>query len=246
MSSILLAGQKLTRRFQRDGIVASSRYLTRRLKQLGHHALYDSKFDWLERYPSGVQRWVKNDEIVGQAEASRVNYDAYPRLPLLWSLSALGINPEEFTFVDFGSGRGRVILTAASLPFKQCIGVEFSRTLHTEARENIDNYPRHLLSCADNVALNLDARHFELPAGNIVAFFFNPFLGTVLDQVAANIERAAREANRKVYVIFANTTGAALFPGRPAYRRIHPRGIARLKLALFGTIPLEFYCVDTR
>ncbi len=246
MGSILLAGQKVTSRIQRDGVAASFRYLTRRLKQIGHHTLYDSKFDRLERYPSGVQRWVKNDEIVGHAEATRVNYDAYPRLPLLWSLSALAIEPRDFTFVDFGSGRGRAILTAASFPFKQCIGVEFSRTLHAEARENIENYPREMLSCADNVVLNLDARNFELPAGNIVAFFFNPFLGTVLDQVAANIERAAGEVNRKVYVIFANTTGAALFPGRPAFHRIHPQGIARLKLALFGTIPLEFYCVDGR
>jgi hypothetical protein len=243
MNSILLAGQKITNRFQRDGIFRSFRYLTRRLKQIAHHALYDSKLDRLERYPSGVQRWVKSDEIVGRADSSRVNYDAYPRLPLLWSLSALAIEPDDFTFVDFGSGRGRVILAAASLPFKQCIGVEFSRTLHAEACENIQGYPRDRMACLENVSLNLDARDFVLPAGNVVAFFFNPFLGAVLDDVAKNIEDAVHGTGRTVYVIFANTTGAALFPGRPAFVRIRPRGFARLKLGLFGTIPVELYRV---
>jgi hypothetical protein len=244
MNSILLAGQKVTRRFQRDGLAASFRYLTRRLKQICHHTFYDSKFDRLERHPSGTQRWVKSDEIVGQVATTQVNYDAYPRLPLLWSLSTLGIDPKDFTFVDFGSGRGRLILAAALLPFKQCIGVEFSRTLHAEARENIAKYPRERLVCRENVSLNLDARDFELPRGNIVAFFFNPFLGAILDQVAKNLEKAARASDRAIYVIFANTTGVNLFPGRRAFRRVYPRGIARLKLALFGTIPLEFYRVD--
>ena len=246
MNSLLLAGQKITSRVQRDGVALSARYLIRRLKQIGHHAFYDSRFDRQELHASGIQRWVKSDEIVGDVVSSRVNYDAYPRLPLLWSIAALKIDSANFSFVDFGSGRGRLILAAASLPFKQCIGIEFSRTLHAEACDNITNYPRRALACLDNVSLNLDARNFVLPDGNIVAFFFNPFLGSVLDQVAMNIEKAAQKSGREIYVIFANTTGAALFPGRLGFQRIYPKGIARLKLALFGTIPLEFYHVNSR
>lgn len=243
MHSILLAGQKITNRFQRDGIGTSLRYLARRLKQSAHHIFYDSRFDALEKHPSGVQRWVKSDEIVGDAGASRVNYDAYPRLPLLWSIAALGIDPREFTFIDFGSGRGRLILAAATLPFKQCLGVEFSRTLHAEAAENISSYPTNQLACFDNASFNVDARSLPIPEGNIVAFFFNPFLGPVLDQVANNLSEAARSSGRRIYVIFANTTGAALFPGRADFQRIRPEGLARLKLTFFGTIPLEFYRV---
>lgn len=246
MNSILLAGRKISSRFQREGVSTALRYLIRRLKQIAHHFFYDAKLDRLEQFPSGVQRWVKSDEIVGTIDRAQVNYDAYPRLPFLWSLESLKINPREFSFVDFGSGRGRIVLAAAGLPFKRCTGVEFSKTLHAEALANIANFPNNKLACRDNTALNLDAREFSLPGGNIVAFFFNPFLGVILDCVAQNIEDAARQSKRSIYVIFANTTGADLFPSRPAFKRIHPRGFARVKLALFGTIPLEFYRVEAR
>lgn len=244
MNSILLAGQKITRRFQREGAATSFRYFIRRARQIAHHGLYDAKLDALEKHPSGVQRWVSSDEIVGATDRAQVNYDAYPRLPFLWSLEALRIDMREFSFVDFGSGRGRLILAAATMPFKQCVGVEFSKTLHAEALANLAGHPQDRLLCRDNTSLNLDARDFKLPSGNVVAFFFNPFQGAILDRVAENLEDAARASERTIHVIFANTTGADLFPGRPAFRRIYPGGLARLKLALFGTIPLEFYRVD--
>jgi hypothetical protein len=246
MNSILLAGRKIGSRFQREGVSASLHYLVRRAKQITHHAFYDAHIDRLEVYASGVQRWVKSDEIVGTPDRAQVNYDAYPRLPFLWALAGLKIDPREFSFVDFGSGRGRIVLAAAGLPFKRCIGVEFSKTLHAEALANIANFSKDKLACRNNTALNLDAREFALPEGNIVAFFFNPFLGAILDRVAQNIEDAARQSKRTLYVVFANTTGADLFPNRTAFKRIQPRGFARLKLALFGTIPLEFYRVDER
>ncbi len=177
MNSILLASRKITGRFQREGVMTSFRYFVRRAKQIAHHALYDAKLDALEKYPSGVQRWVSRDEIVGAKDRAQVNYDAYPRLPFLWSLEALKIDPKEFSFVDFGSGRGRLILAAATLPFKRCVGVEFSKTLHTESLANIAGHPQDRLLCRDNISLNLDARDFKIPEGNVVAFFFNPLSG---------------------------------------------------------------------
>lgn len=244
MHAILFATRKIASRFERDGIAVSLRYLFRRMKQVAHHALYDARFDRFEPHASGVQRWVSGDEIVGANDRARVNYDAYPRLPFLWSIEALQLAPQDFSFVDYGSGRGRLVLAAARLPFRQAAGVEFSKTLHFEALANLAAYPAQNIACRDIRFVNGDARDFELPEGNVVAFFFNPFLGAILDRVAQNIEDAARTPGRTIHVIFANTTGADLFPGRPAFRRIKPRGMARLKLALFGTIPLEFYRVD--
>jgi hypothetical protein len=46
------------------------------------------------------------------------------------SLRKLNIDPAHFTFIDFGSGKGRVLLIAAGLPFKAVVGSEFSRELH--------------------------------------------------------------------------------------------------------------------
>lgn len=59
------------------------------------------------------------------------------RLLLLWSIRALDIDPARFSFVDYGSGRGRMHLTAARLPLRRVIGVEFSRRRHDQAADNI-------------------------------------------------------------------------------------------------------------
>ena len=46
----------------------------------------------------------------------------------------------DFTFIDLGSGKGRVLLMASDYPFKKIIGVEFMPELHRAAQENITGY----------------------------------------------------------------------------------------------------------
>jgi len=45
-------------------------------------------------------------------------------------LEKLSINHSEFTFIDFGSGKGRVLFLASEYPYKKIIGVELARMLH--------------------------------------------------------------------------------------------------------------------
>ncbi len=42
----------------------------------------------------------------------------------------------QFTFVDFGAGKGRVALLAAKYPFVRVIGIEHSPRLVAAAKEN--------------------------------------------------------------------------------------------------------------
>ena len=43
----------------------------------------------------------------------------------------------DFTFIDLGCGKGRVLLMASDYPFKKIIGVEFMPELHRAAQKNI-------------------------------------------------------------------------------------------------------------
>jgi histone methylation protein DOT1 len=58
-------------------------------------------------------------------------------------MQALPIDFTQFTFVDLGSGKGRVLLMASDYPFKRIIGVEFMPELHRVAQENIRKYTEH-------------------------------------------------------------------------------------------------------
>ncbi|QDT37699.1 class I SAM-dependent methyltransferase [Stratiformator vulcanicus] len=53
-------------------------------------------------------------------------------------LESLPIDYEQFSFVDLGSGKGRVLLMASEFPFREVVGVELSSQLHEIAANNID------------------------------------------------------------------------------------------------------------
>jgi predicted RNA methylase len=44
----------------------------------------------------------------------------------------------ETTFVDIGSGKGRALIIAAEYAFKRIIGVEYSPSLATICRRNLE------------------------------------------------------------------------------------------------------------
>jgi hypothetical protein len=53
-------------------------------------------------------------------------YDPCPWSTLRRSLRLVSLRAEGFTFVDIGSGKGKVLLSTVVLPFKRIVGVEFS------------------------------------------------------------------------------------------------------------------------
>ena len=65
-------------------------------------------------------------------------------LSLESTISGLATDPSDVTFVDFGSGKRRVVLIAAFFPLKAIIGVELSRELHEIALETLRRASSHL------------------------------------------------------------------------------------------------------
>ncbi|MFD2184988.1 hypothetical protein [Rhodoplanes azumiensis] len=220
-------------------------YYWRQVRILLHHAVYDCARDKLERWPSGRSRTVPADDVVGrQAAFQDRRYEAFPRLPLLWALDALDLDPATTTFVDYGAGRGRALLAAAGRPFRRCVGVEFSARLVAEARDNIAAWPVERLACRDLSLVHMDAADYVPPPGDLALFFYNPFGREVLDRVADRLEEAAADGARKIRIAYVNPRGWALFVGRPAFRRLAIPRAARAKLALFGAGPVEFFSVE--
>jgi len=134
---------------------------------------------------------------------------------VVFAIRQLGIDPKEFTFIDLGSGKGRVILTASQFPFKAVLGVEFSEKLHAAALRNIQNYTGPVATCARSV--HMDASKFEFPPGKIVVFFFNPFKGPVMEAVVQNLHRLA-QARQELLIIYFLPMERALFDAQPWLR----------------------------
>jgi SAM-dependent methyltransferase len=83
-----------------------------------------------------------------QLLAALSGHQYFPTEPWLFEemINALPAKFQDFTFVDLGSGKGRVLLMAASYGFKRIIGVEFMPEWHRRAEENIRQYAKH---CAE-------------------------------------------------------------------------------------------------
>lgn len=112
-------------------------------------------------------------------------------------LSRLRVDHADFTFVDYGSGKGRVLMLAAEYPFRRIIGVEFARSLDRIARTNVATAgadPRIEL-------VHADAVEFDPPPGPLVLYFYNPFRAPVLAQVLALVRESLARAPRPVYVV---------------------------------------------
>jgi hypothetical protein len=171
----------------------------------------------------------------------------YPvhRLSFEWSMAQLEGPMKDYTFVDYGAGRGRALLLAATYPFKRIKGVEFARELHEDAMMNIAQFPRSLMKCRDVDCLHMDAVDFEIPDGKTVFFFNNPFDAVVMETVLARIVAAYRSNPRRFYLILVRPPQTPTFRGlleesvifEPAY---HSKS-EKLRLRLLSPDQVQIY-----
>ncbi|HWQ37359.1 MAG TPA: hypothetical protein VNM24_01930 [Burkholderiales bacterium] len=134
--------------------------------------------------------------------ADCVYYDPTPVRLLQRIFRKLPRELDEYIFVDFGSGKGRVLLAASRLPFRRIIGVEFARELHEIATRNIEIYRDPAQRCRDIQSVCIDAREFEIPPDKCVLFFYRPFSGPVFHRVLERIVASYRANPRKMYLVY--------------------------------------------
>jgi len=124
-------------------------------------------------------------------------------------LGSLKIDYSQYTFVDLGSGKGRVLLIACEYPFRRIIGVEFAKQLHDIAQRNIASY-RGSRECADITSVWLDVAEFTIPIEPIIFFMFNPFRPPVMREVIGNIVGSLQKYPRPCLLIYDTPYHSAL------------------------------------
>ena len=123
--------------------------------------------------------------------------------PHVWAaLRAIPVDPRLSTFMDFGCGMGRAIVAAATLPYREIIGIDVSGQLIELARRNVDGMRWRKTR---NIKLMVaDASGFEIPDDVNLMYFYNPFHGEVLHRVVGNIRRSFNRAPRPIHIVFFN------------------------------------------
>ncbi len=143
-------------------------------------------------------------ETVGDNADVGVDYTGTHGPAFMQAIDSLEIDYRRFTFIDYGSGKGKALLLASWYPFRRIAGIEFSPELHAIADRNIDAFRSSKQRCHDIVSICADATSFEVPSGACVHYFFNPFGERVMRQVLGNIAAANRGQPRDTYIVYFN------------------------------------------
>jgi hypothetical protein len=120
-------------------------------------------------------------------------------------MQAIPVDFSRFTFIDLGSGKGRVLLMASDYPFQRIVGLEFMPSLHRTAQTNVANYSSTKRQCQQIEAVCMDARDFQFPLEPIVVYLFNPFSEATFAQVLENLRRSIEQDPRPVYIAYRFT-----------------------------------------
>ena len=145
-----------------------------------------------------------NSEVVGLNWVFGIKYQGCNPVALHDILSTLPIQCGDFSFIDFGSGKGRAILVASRFPFKEIIGVEYSESLNKIARHNVLTFPNSEKRCAEINVICADATIFPIPQGSVIVFLYNPFGRQVMATLVQNVLASFEENPRRIIVLYFN------------------------------------------
>jgi SAM-dependent methyltransferase len=136
----------------------------------------------------------------------------------------------EISFVDYGCGKGRVMLVAMEIGFKQVIGLELSPLLVNQCLENLDKYCRRNSCQSKFLVLEQNAATYLPPSDACVFYLFNPFSPVIFEQVMKQIAISIGKNPRQVYILMFQsgfnfqstgfrlidqTTGVSIFTNMP-------------------------------
>ncbi len=114
------------------------------------------------------------------------------------------VDPAGYTFVDYGSGKGKAMLMAAEYPFTAIIGLEFAPKLHEIAVKNCRSYRNPAQRCARLEPVLTDVVEYALPPGPVVCFMANPFDHATARRVFAVWRARYQRGDGDIRVMYLN------------------------------------------
>ena len=145
---------------------------------------------------------------LGVSEPQKAGANAYECMhegSLLRALRGLGVDLDEYEFIDLGSGKGKTLLVASMLPFARVTGVEFSEALHRVAESNLTHLAeQQRVRCRDVRSVCADVRDHREAHSSVIVFMMNPFGAELMRDVVAWLDDHLADSARRGIVIYSN------------------------------------------
>lgn len=180
-------------------------------------------------------------EAIGPSIAHATHYEPTPVGEVKTLLAYLPFDCARATFVDLGSGLGRAVMEAATLPFRQAVGVEISPALHAIARDNFAVLDRSGLACRDVRLVRSDAALYRFPRGALVVYLYNPFSSEILSRV---LERLLSDSAGDLAIVYHTPVERATIEAYPALELIAEERCGAVYRRVFD--PSDLYATSVR
>ncbi len=136
--------------------------------------------------------------------------------------------------VDFGCGKGRAMVVAASYGFENIIGVDFAKALCIAAEQNIKNAQSLYLAVNFKVICD-DVVNYKIENNSNVFFFFNPFDEVIMLKVVKNILASLKEKSRKIYIVYVNPVHKEIFESAGFEEEYYERKLKYIELSILAS-----------
>jgi hypothetical protein len=120
------------------------------------------------------------------------------------NISAEALSYTDFTFVDFGAGKGRVVLLALEFGFKKVIGIEYSSLLYNIILNNVESLKTKFRKTPPTELFCFDAEQFKFDKGNKILYFYNPFNENITEKILKKLWDVAEDESSPpiVYAVY--------------------------------------------
>jgi len=140
--------------------------------------------------------------IISSNKKKGWKYESTPILALQKLFSML-IIPNNSIFVDFGCGKGKVLIIASEFGFKEVRGIDFSSELCKIAVNNCLKYKERVQNTIEYSVFESDVVDYQVRDDENVFYLFNPFDARILENVLNNIQLSLSRFPRKIWIIYS-------------------------------------------
>jgi SAM-dependent methyltransferase len=126
-----------------------------------------------------------------------------------------GLTPADYTFLDVGSGKGRVLMLASELPFRRILGVELDPGLVAIAHANLALWSRTPHPCTRLETLATDILDLPLPSGPLLIYLFNPFNQSLMQNFADYLQDELLKRDIGIDILYTRPDHASILEAIP-------------------------------
>lgn len=197
----------------------------------------------MRREPAGVGDIAPINDLtlLGGHRDDAYEYEPTPYVLFRWMQQALPQDVSNWTFVDIGAGRGRIVASAAKTAYARVVGVEFAEEFCRDAARTVATLPAAQKLAREVNIVCADASAFQVPDGPCIFYLFNPFEAPVMRAFLRHVVASYDEQPRPMLLAYYNPKHAHAIAEFPQAKRCKLRVGTRWKFGLFSPYRFELY-----